>query len=267
MFSSIQEYLKKRDTRFREFYKNFTVQDGSSREEIEKYSTFLVNDTKKKVLLRNSLIQDLQSILQSSNSACDTVCTKKRAEHMNDIQNILRTAESLDTSTAEDFREIIKRYVFLGLTHTDTRPTSYFVEGRSPIGDLASTILPAGSDLMSRYRILSEIFNEYLIAQGDEKKLDENMQNFIRVLVTGKTIENTELLPLIFYIKEYLTLRNEDINISSLGMASSMITLADRHLDAQKDTSKKFDSLSIFLYTFVSLFDQSHENIVTRFFE
>ena len=267
LLSSFQKYLKGRDATFHAFYKNFTPQKSGLLDNIEEYGLIFVNDTKKQAILRNSLIYRLQAILLSNKEKCDAGCKKERSARISEVRSILTKADTLSPEFGKDLRSILQRYVLLGLTSTESRPTTYFAEGQSSIGELANMILSPSSGSTTRYRLLSEIFNEYVVAGGTRAQLDENMQGFIRILITGKTLEEADFLPLVFYINEYLSLKNDDIDSTALSMANSMVTLAGRYLETRNKKDEKFATLSVLFFTFSSLFERMHTHIGTRFFE
>lgn len=111
------------------------------------------------------------------------------------------------------------------------------------------------------------MYSSYYFAGASKEELAKNTESFIRFLVDGKTIGEKDFLSFVFFLKEYLSIRSNIIDTTSLNTAYYMVRIANFYLATLKGGDEKFAGLSTLFYTFNTIFDGVRDNTIAHFFE
>lgn len=173
----------------------------------------------------------------------------------------------MDQAYAEEARALVRRYVALSTLQTEKKTEQYFKGGQNPFVTLVTQVFGKSVALDERYRLLSQMYSSYYFAGSTKEELAKNTESFIRYLVDGKSIGEKDFLSFVFFLKEYLSMRSNIIDTTSINTAYHMVRIADFYLSSLKTDEDKFAGLSTLFYTFNTVFDGIHHNTTTRFFD
>jgi len=262
----VQQDIANRINAFVALYGSLAKQDNkklSGASFFDTSSPLLVNGSKKEVLLKNVLVQNIRQLLS------DPLKTPARAA----VDKTISEMKDLSPRVYGDGISILKQYYYVATFARFASKDSLFdfSKQESPLLPLAEKIVAsnAGSKQGEYYTQLSSLFSTYYFLSLKPQELNNSFEQILQKILDNKVLSRDEFLPFVFFVTQYLSTGpaiapNEDTML----VISHLFQITDDYYANNKSDATKIATItSTTFYNYTKIFTKIYSTLLSTFID
>ena len=266
-FLHVQEDISARIQAFANLYSTLlkpNTKDISIPPLLSTSNTFLINDSKKEVLLKNSLIENIWQLFQNTKKS-------KEALLISQIDMTIADMKALSPHVYLDGLTLLRRYYNIALfSHFVKKDNIFdFSSQESPLIALTERIIPKNVQLKQNeyYTHLWDIFSVYYFLALTQDELNRYFKENLKKIIENKVLPKTEFLSFTFFVTQYLSTGPVIPNEDAMNIISYLFQITnDYYLYNKSDEKKIAPVTSIIFYNYNKIFTKIHTLFLSTFF-
>lgn len=226
----------------------------------ENYPFLFLNDTKKDIILKNNLSQNVLEFVSFVNSKDDNFYSKNKTNIKNSLEEMKQ-----DETTYNDWIKILKNYYYLSYYPTIFQNNdNILTKDKNNYSKLLNDIL--NLKLVDNYVTLSDIYLAYSFYGLSFNSLNSYIDLYLWNLINSKSIPKDKFWWFSFFLREYL-INNIDSSSNSLNILKYMFDLSEKYYANFKGTDdQKINLLSNTFYNYRKIISKLNIIVVESFF-
>ena len=227
---------------------------------IENYPFLFLNDTKKDIILKNNLSQNILNFIKSSNSDEKDFYQKNKTLIKNSLEEMKQ-----NQATYDDWLKILKNYYYLSYYPSIFQNNdNILIKDKNNFTKLLNEIL---NDWWNdNYVTLSDIYLAYSFYWLSFNSLNSYIDLYLWNLISSKSISKERFWWFSFFLREYL-INNINSSSNSLNILKYMFDLTEKYYSNFKGTNdQKISLLSNTFYNYRKIISKLNIIIVESFF-
>ncbi|MCK9272651.1 hypothetical protein M0P65_03835 [Candidatus Gracilibacteria bacterium] len=227
---------------------------------IENYPFLFLNDTKKDIILKNNLSQNILNFIKSSNSDEKDFYQKNKTLIKNSLEEMKQ-----NQATYDDGLKILKNYYYLSYYPSIFQNNdNILIKDKNNFTKLLNEILNDGGN--DNYVTLSDIYLAYSFYGLSFNSLNSYIDLYLGNLISSKSISKERFGGFSFFLREYL-INNINSSSNSLNILKYMFDLTEKYYSNFKGTNdQKISLLSNTFYNYRKIISKLNIIIVESFF-
>lgn len=226
----------------------------------ENYPFLFLNDTKKDIILKNNLSQNILNFVSSTNSKQENFYSKNKTAIKNSLEEMRQ-----NETTYNDWLKIIKNYYYLSYySNVFKQNEDILIKDKNNYSKLLNEILNIGWN--DNYMTLSDIYLAYSFYWLSFNSLNTYIDLYLWNLISSKSISKDKFWWFSFFLREYL-INNIDSSSNSLNILKYMFDLTEKYYTNFKGTDdQKINLLSNTFYNYRKIISKLNIIVVESFF-
>ncbi|NDK19428.1 hypothetical protein GW819_01150 [Candidatus Gracilibacteria bacterium] len=236
---------------------NKTIQSTSF---FDTSNTLLINGSKKEILLKNMLIENIKQLLYNS----------KNIQAQNNINDAIAEMKNLNPKVYTDGLAILKQYYYVvSFAHFVSKNDLFDFAGQeSPILSLTEKIITSRplSQQGEYYTHFSDLFSVYYFLDFDTENLNKYFEDILQKILDNKVLKENEFLPFVFFVTQYLSNGPVIPNEDTMNIVLHLFQITNDYYTYNKSNGAKITTItSTTFYNYTKIFAKLHNIFLNTF--
>ena len=265
-FEEVQKDITARITAFVGLYRSINEQNSfegtNSASFFDTSSSLLVNGSKREVLLKNVLIEN---ILQLFNNP------KKNIQYIVAINKSISEMKTLNLKVYADGLSILRQYYYItSFSHFVSNDNSFDFLWQVPsLLTETEKIIPNSRPKQGEYYThLSDLFSVYYFLALGSQELNNSFEKILQRIIDNKVLAKEEFLPFAFFVTRYLSTGPVIPNESTLLIISHLFQITNDYYTNNKTDGVKLATVtSTTFYNYNKIFVKIYSIFLSTFID
>lgn len=225
-------------------------------------NTLLVNGSKKEVLLKNTLVENILQLLKNP----------QKTQYWTQINSTLSEMKELNQKVYGDGLSILKQYYYITIFSRFVSTDSLFAfsDKESPL--ISGTEKIIADNLQTKqgeyYTHLSNLFSVYYFLDISQSELNNSFEKILQKILSNKVLTKDEFLPFAFFVTQYLSTGPVILNEDTMLTVSHLFQITnDYYTNHRSDEAKLATITSTTFYNYTRIFTKIYNVCLNTFID
>lgn len=226
-------------------------------------NSLLVNGSKKEVLLKNILVENILQLLKNP----------QKTQYWTQINDTLSEMKGLNQKVYGDGLSILRQYYYITTFSRFVSTDSLFAfsDQESPLISGTEKII-AGNHLQTKqgeyYIHLSDLFSVYYFLALSQSELNNSFEKILQKILSNKVLTKDEFLPFAFFVTQYLSTGPVILNEDTMLTVSHLFQITnDYYTNHRSDEAKLATITSTTFYNYTRIFTKIYNVCLNTFID